>query len=98
MREKTDLEKVKSIARMLLLTPVHKTPYSPVVVQHPFTSSGIATAKKDGALQIIDITESEENLCQGIANDVNNNILETVAQARNPSPCLRSSFRRWLTR
>ena len=40
MREKTDLEKVKSIARMLLLTPVHKTPYSPVVVQHPFTSSG----------------------------------------------------------
>ena len=62
MREKTDLEKVKSIARMLLLTPVHKTPYSPVVVQHPFTSSGIATAKKDGVLQIIDITESEENL------------------------------------
>ena len=62
MREKTDLEKVKSIARMLLLTPVHKTQYSPVVVQHPFTSSGIATAKKDGVLQIIDITESEENL------------------------------------
>ena len=62
MRAKTDLEKVKSIARMLLLTPVHKTPYSPVVVQHPFTSSGIATAKKDGVLQIIDITESEENL------------------------------------
>ena len=62
MREKTDLEKVKSIARMLLLTPIHKTPYSPVVVQHPFTSSGIATAKKDGVLQIIDITESEENL------------------------------------
>ena len=62
MREKTDLEKVRSIARMLLLTPIHKTPYSPVVVQHPFTSSGIATAKKDGVLQIIDITESEENL------------------------------------
>ena len=62
MLKETDLEKVKSIARMLLLTPVHKTPYSPVVVQHPFTSSGIATAKKDGVLQIIDITESEENL------------------------------------
>ena len=62
MLKETDLEKVKSIARMLLLTPIHKTPYSPVVVQHPFTSSGIAAAKKDGALQIIDITESEENL------------------------------------
>ena len=46
---------------MLLLTPVHKTPYSPVVVQHPFTNSGIAVAKKDGLVQIIDITESEEN-------------------------------------
>lgn len=62
MIEKTNLEEVKSVARMLLLTPVHKTPYSPVVVQHPFTSCGIATAKKDGILQIIDITESEENL------------------------------------
>lgn len=48
MIEKTNLERVKSVARMLLLTPVHKTPYSPVVVQHPFTSCGIATAKKDG--------------------------------------------------
>ena len=48
MREKTDLEKVKSVARMLLLTPVHKTPYSPVVVQHPFTNSGVMAVNKDG--------------------------------------------------
>ena len=48
MQKETDLEKVKSIARMLLMTPVHKTPYSPAVVQHPFTSCGIATAKKEG--------------------------------------------------
>ena len=62
MQKETDLEKVKSIARMLLMTPVHKTPYSPAVVQHPFTSCGIATAKKEGIIQLIDITESEENL------------------------------------
>ena len=48
MQKETDLEKVKSIARMLLMTPVHKTPYSPAVVQHPFASSGIFAIRKGG--------------------------------------------------
>ena len=41
MLKETNLDGVKSVARMLLLTPVHKTPYSPAVVQHPFASSGL---------------------------------------------------------
>ena len=41
MLKETNLYGVKSIARMLLMTPVHKTPYSPAVVQHPFASSGL---------------------------------------------------------
>ena len=32
MLKETNLDGVKSVARMLLLTPVHKTPYSPAVV------------------------------------------------------------------
>ena len=58
MQKETDLEKVKSIARMLLMTPVHKTPYSPAVVQHPFASSGIFAIKKGEMLHAIDITET----------------------------------------
>ena len=59
MLKETNLDGVKSVARMLLMTPVHKTPYSPAVVQHPFTSCGIAVARKDGWVQTIDITANE---------------------------------------
>ena len=62
MKPTTDLEQVKSVARALLMTEVYKTPYSPMVVQHPFTSSGFVATTKDGVMQLIDITESEENL------------------------------------
>ena len=62
MKPTTDIEQVKSVARALLMTEVYKTPYSPTVVQHPFTSSGFVATAKDGVMQLIDITESEENL------------------------------------
>jgi len=36
----TDLREVKTVAKSLLLMDIRKTEYSPIVVQHPFTSSG----------------------------------------------------------
>ena len=60
MRETTDIQSVKTVARWLLWTDVHKTPYSPIIVQHPFTSSGLTVL--GGATEIIDITESTQNL------------------------------------
>ena len=62
MQDKTNLEQVKEDARVLLMTEIHRTPYSPIIVQHPFTSSGYVAAPKDGVIQLVDITESEENL------------------------------------
>jgi len=47
---------------MLLMTDVYETKYSPVVVQHPFTSTGVVGIKKDGEVQLLDITKSPENL------------------------------------
>ncbi len=41
MRNKSDLDGVKSVARMLLMAVVTKTDFSPMVVQHPFTNTGI---------------------------------------------------------
>ena len=40
MRKETNLEGVKSIAKQLVMVDLCLTEYSPVVVQHPFTSSG----------------------------------------------------------
>lgn len=62
MKPTTDLEQVKSVARALLMTEVYKTPHAPMVVQHPFTSSGFVATTKDVVMQLLDITESEENL------------------------------------
>lgn len=56
----TDIQSVKAVAKWLLWTDVHKTPYSPIIVQHPFTSSGLTVI--GGASEIIDITQSKQNL------------------------------------
>ena len=62
MQEKTDLSKVKDVAEMLLMTDVCETSYSPMVVQHPFTSSGMVGVRTGGELEILDITENPDNL------------------------------------
>lgn len=60
--EQTDLDGLKRVAKMLLHTDVGLTDYSPVIVQHPFTSCGIVAGEILGAEGLVDITESSENL------------------------------------
>lgn len=64
MRKETDLYGVKAIAKSLLMTAVNQTPYSPMLVQHPFTSSGLVALPTDRSdnFKPIDITLNEENL------------------------------------
>lgn len=37
MRKQTDLAKVKQTALALLSTEINETPYSPMIVKHPFS-------------------------------------------------------------
>lgn len=62
MQKKTDLEKVKTVARALLMTEIHETEFSPAVLQHPFTSSGITILPKEGILRLGNICKSEKDL------------------------------------
>ena len=64
MKKETDLGGVKAIAKTLLMTAVNQTPYSPMLVQHPFTSTGLIPfpTEKYEAFRPIDITLNEENL------------------------------------
>lgn len=64
MKKETDMAEVKSVAKMLLMTDVYETEFSPIVVQHPFTSSGIVVLpEKDSKnFKPVDITQNEENL------------------------------------
>lgn len=62
---KTDLQKLKALAKALLFMEPETTEYSPVVIHHPFTSSGIVAVKDaDGGLKIGNILESQEDLRQ----------------------------------
>ncbi len=45
MRYKTNFEAVQSVALSLLYTPIHETKFSPMVVQHLFTSSAFVAIK-----------------------------------------------------
>ena len=58
----TQLDSIKSEARMLLYTDIHLTEFSPVVVQHPFTTSGFVGIKEDGSVRILDVAENEDAL------------------------------------
>lgn len=62
---KTDLQRVKTLAKALLFMEPETTEYSPVVIHHPFASSGIVAVKDaDGGLKIGNILESQEDIRQ----------------------------------
>lgn len=61
MKDYTDLKRVKSVARMLMRTDVHKTELSPMIVQHPFTSTGLVMLPTEPH-QLLDITKTIGNL------------------------------------
>lgn len=55
----TNMKEVKCVAKWLLFTDVHTTEYSPMIVHHPFASSGFMMLP--GTNEILDITASVES-------------------------------------
>lgn len=63
MRKQTDLVKVKQTALALLSTEINETPYSPMIVKHPFTDTGVsAIPDGKGDVEMIDLTEDDAHL------------------------------------
>lgn len=62
MRNETDLNRVKWVAKQLVMIEPHLTEFSSVVVQHPFTSSGMVAIPSDEGIKHVDITKSPEEL------------------------------------
>ncbi len=63
-RNETDLDAVKIVAKALLYTDIHPTKFSPMIVQHPFTNTGIVGFNKDGQTLCLNIAESKEDLAE----------------------------------
>ena len=63
MRKQTNLAEVKLTALALLSTEINETPYSPMIVKHPFTDTGVsATPDGKGGVEMIDLTEDDAQL------------------------------------
>ena len=57
MKTVTDLGEIKKLARMFVHLDIQSTEYSPLIVKHPFTDSGmIAYRTDDGGIAQADIT------------------------------------------
>ena len=63
MRKETDLHQVKATARALLMLDLGETDFSPVIVKHSFTDSGItAIPKPDGSIQMLNLMDDPSDL------------------------------------
>ena len=62
MNRETDLSKVKLVAHTLLDVHIQETAFSPMIVSHPFTNSGItALRNKDGSLSMVDLVNNADD-------------------------------------
>lgn len=62
MREQTDMQKIKMVSNLLLMLEIYQTEYSPMIVQHPFTSTGIVMNPHIGIAGILNIAQNESDL------------------------------------
>lgn len=79
MKVETDLIKIKGYANLLLMSEIAKTPYSPAIVQHPFTNSGIICLKNSsGQPELFDLTADQKALA-----DWRKQISDRIGQANS---------------
>lgn len=63
MKTATDLREIKKLARMFVMLDIQNTEYSPLIVKHPFTDSGmVAYRTEDGGIAQADITSDPATL------------------------------------
>lgn len=58
-RKNTDLAKVKGMAKTFLMLEPQETKFSPIIVKHPFTDSGIVYFQDDGIKQVNIIEDND---------------------------------------
>ena len=62
MPRTTDLLRVKLVAHTLLDAQIQKTAFSPMIVSHPFTNSGVSALRnEDGSLSMVDLVNNPDD-------------------------------------
>lgn len=79
MRTVTDMFGVKSVAKMLLSIDIRKIKFSPSIVQHPFTNSGITMCQTENGPQWLNLCENPEDLAHWRGT-----LSQAIDKAENP--------------
>lgn len=61
-KRSTKMEEIRRIAKTFLMIDPVKSEFSPMVVIHPFTNSGIVPVKEGKELRLVDITKDRKDL------------------------------------
>ena len=62
MLHTTDLLRVKLVAHTLLDVQIQKTAFSPMIISHPFTNSGVSALRnEDGSLSMVDLVNNPDD-------------------------------------
>lgn len=65
MRRETDLEQLKALAKTFLHFDIQLTKFSPMIIKHPFTNSGITGLRgDDGSIVMADLVGNTEDLAK----------------------------------
>lgn len=62
MKKETDLDSIKSTARTFLYLDINETPYGAVLVQHPFTNSGLVCLQNNEGHEFVNLLEDDNAL------------------------------------
>lgn len=60
MLKETDMDNIRHLAKLFVQLPINKTNYSPFVVKHPFTDSGIVYISDEEGPRTLDVTNDEK--------------------------------------
>lgn len=79
MKKQTDLAALKQLARVFLMMDPEPTEFSPMVVKHPFTDSGMTAVKDGSGYRVVDIMVDDAALTLW-----RDNMAEIIDNAKNP--------------
>ena len=78
-RKNTNMDLVRETAIALLYIDIQETPFSPTIVSHPFTNTGIACIQTGSKMKMLNLCQSGDDL-----NQWRREIKQKIQECKNP--------------
>ena len=90
----TNMDEVRRIAKTFLMIDYVKTPFSPLVVIHPFTNSGVVPVREGDGIRLVDITKDKNDFSLRLLRYITNIIRNRIDDRDNKSLKVDKKLRR----